>query len=249
MKNLAPVTAISLLFAVLFSGQAQALTFTESSDAGESLSTAQVIPLEPLPLLPLESISGSLTGDADLFQIYLTGGQTFSATTLNADTLIELPVDALLGNPTDILQDPQLFLFDSSGKGVYANNDFFGSPQATLPSGGFSPKDSGIYYLAISGSGYYPVSSQGRIFPDDSSTGVFGPTGSGGNFPLIGFAGTSDSNGRYTIALTGVQTSAKSVPEPGSTLALLGLGTWGAVSVVTNKKNSKKQAEHTSRIV
>lgn len=235
MKKFIPVTVMSVLMAVLSSGHAQAITFTESDDAGELLNTAQVI---PKGTEPLELISGILSGDADLFQIFLTGGQTFSATTLNLDTLIEIPIDDTLGAPTALLGDPQLFLFDSFGKGVYANDDNSFSSQSTLPSASFSPTESGIYYLAISSFGYNPISSGGKIFPDEPSDGVKGPTGPGGNSPLRGFEGTSTTRGRYDIALTGVESGTESVPEPTSTFGILALGAWVVGSRLNNKKKT-----------
>ncbi len=227
MKNIAWVTVMSLLTAVLSCDQARAVTFTEPFDAGETLNTAQII---PSGTETLTSISGILSGDADIFRIFLTGGQTFSATTINLDTIIDLPSDDLLGSPSQILADPQLFLFDSSGRGIYANDDSFSSAQATLPSGGFSPQESGFYFLAISSSGYNPVSAEGTIFPNNPSDGVFGPTGSGGGSPLSEFQGTSTTSGRYTIALTGVQTASQSIPEPSSIVGILALATVGMFS-------------------
>lgn len=241
MKKIALMTVMPLLMAALSTGQAKAITFTETDDAGETISTAEII---PAGTQILESISGMVSGDADLFQLFLTGGQAFSATTINLETLIEVPIDDLLGTPSELLADPQLFLFDSSGKGVYGNDDSFGSPQATLPSGGFSPTESGLYYLAISSSGYNPVSAGGRIFSDELSDGVFTPTGSGGASSLSGFEGSSPSSWRYTIALTGAQagaaTGAERVPEPSSMLSILALGALGTVHHLKNKKNKKK---------
>jgi hypothetical protein len=237
MKKLVWVATISVLSTVLSSGSAQAITFTESNDVSELLNTAQVI---PQGTLPLESISGVLSGDADLFKIFLTGGQTFSATTLNLDTLIGIPIDNTLGAPTELLEDPQLFLFDSFGRGVYANDDNSFSSQSTLASASFSPTESGFYYLAISSFGYDPMSADGKIFPDDLSGEAFAPTGVGGDSPLIGFEGTSTSSGRYTIALTGVQTGAESVPEPTSAMSMLAIGAWAMVSHLKNKKNTNE---------
>lgn len=223
MKHFIP--AIPVLLALVYAGQAQAVTFAESSDAGDNLNTAQVI---PSGTFSLSSISGNLfENDADLFQIFLTGGQTFSATTKNAQT-DQIPIDDLLGIPTELVADPQLFLFDSVGRGVYANDDRFGSLQATLSSSMFSPTESGIYYLAISSSGYNPVSNGTRIFPDALSDEVL-PNNSG--FVLTNFVGTSTTNGRYEIALSG----AKAVPEPTSILGILALGAWGVVRRLKNK--------------
>ncbi|MBD1871987.1 DUF4394 domain-containing protein [Nodosilinea sp. FACHB-131] len=196
----------------------QPLAFVEANDAGEQPDGAFSIVSDLLQ--PLASISGSLSGDADLFQIFISGEQPFSATTLNAGTLLGLPIDNALGIPTSLLEDPQLFLFDAAGKGVYGNDDLFGSAQATLPSrtGLLTP---GIYYLAISGFDYDPVSAGGEIFPDESFDGVLLPAGLGAGSPLVGFAGEGTPSGAYTIALTGAQTVAPTPPPP--TFDLLGL--------------------------
>ncbi|MEO1126758.1 MAG: hypothetical protein AAFX95_22190 [Cyanobacteria bacterium J06639_16] len=224
---------LSGLSVFLGTGPAQAVTFTEGNDAGERLEDAISVFSEQTS--PLDSISGVLSGDADLFQIFLTGGQQFSATTLNPDTLLGIPIDNTLGNPNDLLGDPQLFLFDALGNGIYANDDSFGSSQATLPSLGFSPVESGIYFLGISGFDVDPISAGGEIFPDQPANAAVGPTGSGGGAPLIGFAGQSSSSGRYTISLTGAQTIAApaSVPEPAALLGLLAVGALGLASQTT----------------
>ena len=220
------ISAVPILLAVFYAGQAQAVTFAEISDAGDKLNTAQVI---PSGTFLLDSISGTLfENDADLFQIFLTGEQTFSATTRNAQTE-QIPIDELLGIPTELVADPQLFLFDSAGRGMYANDDSFGSLQPTLSSLGFSPSEAGIYYLAISSSGYNPVSNGTRIFPDALSGEVL-PNNS--NFVVTDFVGTSNTNGRYEIALSG----AKAVPEPTSILGILSLGAWGAVRRIKKVK-------------
>lgn len=235
MKKIARVTAISALVTALSSGYAQAATFTEVSDAGKTLGEAQVIPSGSRPL---KSISGRLDGGADLFRIFLKGGQTFSATTINPDTL-EIPVDKLLSTPTGLLEDPQLFLFNSAGRGIYGNDDSFGTIQSTLLSDGFSPKKSGDYFLAISSFGYDPVSSGGEIFSDGNSDGVLEPAGLGGRSPLSSFSGRSTTTGRYTVALTG----AKAVPEPSSVLGTVALGAWGAVSLLKHQKKKTKALE------
>ncbi len=194
------------------------LSFVEADDAGEALDGAISIAADLVQ--PLASISGSLSGDADLFQIFISGDQPFSATTLSAETLLGIPIDNALGIPTTLLEDPQLFLFDAAGNGVYGNDDLFGSAQATLPSraGLLTP---GIYYLAISGFDYDPISAAGEIFPDTSFDGVLFPTGPGGGSPLAGFAGEDAPSGAYTIALTGAQTIAP--PPPPAAFDLLGL--------------------------
>lgn len=239
-RRLRGFAILSSLSIVMVAGPSQAATFIETEDAGEQLDNAIPIFTDQGQVMPLDSISGVLAGDADLFKIFLTGGQQFSATTINAETLLEIPINNTIGSPSDLLADPQLFLFDAVGNGVLANDDSFGSSQSTLPSLSLSPTESGIYFLAISGFDTDPISNEGEIFPDESN-GVFGPAGPGGNSPLIGFSGPSTSSGRYTIALTGAQTLERpaSVPEPSSALGLITLAALGLGSQV-NKLSVRK---------
>ncbi|WP_121967894.1 hypothetical protein [Leptolyngbya sp. BC1307] len=228
-KGLAALSGLGFLLAAV---PTQAATFTESDDAGESLQTAAAV--TSAQSMSLESISGSLSGDADLFKIFLTGGQTFSATTTSSETA-DIPVNQAAGIPIDVVIDPKIFLFDELGNGVYANDDLFGSVQSTLLSGpgGFSPTASGIYFLGISGTGLEAVSANGQIFPSEPFDQIAGPTGAGGGSPLTGFVGDRTASfGKYTLSLTGAQTiaaapptdPAASVPEPAMTLGLLMVG-------------------------
>lgn len=225
--------AFAALVAALYPVHAQAASFSEVGDAGESLSTAQVV---TAGLSPLTSIAGSLAGfddPADLFQIFLTGGQSFSATTVGGANF-----------------DTRLFLFAANGAGVYFNDDAVsGTLQSTLPANSsFTPTQSGTYYLGVSGFDYNPVNAAGdRLFPsltdfpgdvpaDSIFTAVFGPTGPGGSAPLAGFDGVIlNEGGSYAIALTG----ATAVPEPVSTLALV---LAGASGTALRLKNKRKQA-------
>ncbi len=164
---------------------------TEIGDAGQLLADAQVI---PPGAATVESITGTLSSsnDVDLFQITLTGGGTFSATTEGTDTTVS---------------DPQLFLFDENGFGVLGNDDF-NSLQPTLrASSSLTPLEPGTYFLAISEYNNDPVSVGGLIFPDFPFNQVLGPTEIGGELPLSGFTGGGFSlgSGDYTIALTGVE--------------------------------------------
>ena len=99
----AAFTFAVLQFAVRPAGAA---VVTESGDAGNRSLTAQ----SAIPVDPLTQITGTLDGrpDEDLYRICIAGGGTFSATTE--------------GTP-GTLNDTQLFLFDESGLGVYANDD------------------------------------------------------------------------------------------------------------------------------
>lgn len=222
--------AMPVLVTVLSPAQVQAFTFTETGDAGESLSTAQIVTPGPSPL---ESIAGTLSGfndPADLFQIFLTGGQPFSATTVGGASF-----------------DTRLFLFAADGSGVYFNDDSSSTTlQSTLPANSLlTPTRSGIYYLGISGFDYNPVNASGEaIFPgladfpvdvpvENIFTGVFGPIGPGGGAPIDTFNGAIlNEGGSYEIALTG----AEGVPEPSSILALAIAGASGTVLRLRKKK-------------
>ncbi len=166
-------------------------------NAGSSIETAQFV--SNGSGVSLESISGtfSSTDSADVYQIFLTGNGTFSASTVDGTTI-----------------DTQLFLFDAGGFGIYGNDDRAGCDcfQSTLPAGDIlTPTLPGIYFLAISEFGVEPVSTEGRIFPDAFDTesvdfeSIVTPTAAGGALPLIGFDSEGFSEGNYTIALTGVE--------------------------------------------
>ncbi|HEX8203641.1 MAG TPA: DVUA0089 family protein [Isosphaeraceae bacterium] len=193
---------------------APAAIVIEAGDAGNLPATAQVASGAGT----LDAISGTLASgtDVDVFAIVLGGGRTFSATTVGL---------------TDV--DTKLYLFDSTGRGVYTNDDedVF-TLQSTLPAGDLlTPLASGLYYLAITSFDIDPVSLGGKIFPDPIFPDlVYGPTGPGGGSPVTGYTGSGES-GAYTIALTGARfQGATVVPEPGTltSLGIAGLGLLGS---------------------
>lgn len=178
----------------------------EDPDAGDLPATAQTV----VGAGPLYVISGRLGSSAqvDMYRICLAGGRTFSATTLGTNTRF----------------DSQLFLFDSQGQGVYANDDN-GRPnaapppdtvQSDLPPGsvqppntGQSPDAPGVYYLAISAYDRDPVSGPGgeagtRVFQtNDAFRRVVGPRPGVG--PVTGWRGEGDRSAGYQIVLTGAE--------------------------------------------
>jgi hypothetical protein len=158
----------------------------EAGDSGDLPASAQ----EPGPQGPLAQIDGTVSSpaDRDMFKVCLTGGSAdFSATTIGGAGF-----------------DTQLFLFNSEGRGVYANDDF-GAPQSGLPPDHrLTPTARGVYYLAISTFDWDPVSFMGRIFP--TSSGVVGPTRMGGMLPISGWTASDQTvGGTYTIFLTGTR--------------------------------------------
>jgi MYXO-CTERM domain-containing protein len=168
-------------------------------DAGESLGTAQT----PVGSGALETIFGSLLGDADIYAIFIDNPAGFSAKTS--------------GNSTTA--DTQLFLFDSSGMGITHNDD---DPNAaglqSAITGQFVP-GAGVYYLAVSNYNYDPQSAGGAIWANSPFNVERQPDGPGAGSPLSSWSGTAFSDGAYEINLRG----ASFVPAPGA-LALLGLG-------------------------
>ncbi len=151
----------------------------------------------------LTRITGRIShfNDDDMFRLCLTGGGTFSARV----------VPRALSNT---FLDPQLFLFDARGRGVYANDDagvgvdFTESLHPLLPAHHpLTPTAAGVYYLAISGFDNDPVSPRGQIFEDVDSTAVLGPDGPGGGRRVIDWDDSAFGStfSRYTIRLTGAR--------------------------------------------
>ncbi|MBD2511679.1 filamentous hemagglutinin N-terminal domain-containing protein [Nostoc muscorum FACHB-395] len=163
-----------------------AIPYTEVGDAGELPSTAQTANSSTSGTV-VSSISGTLNNDndIDLYQLFLSTGQKFTATTVGG---------------TDV--DTQLFLFDGNGLGLVMNDDDYKADdetrQSTLPLGeAFTAPVSGKYYLGISSYENNPRSSRGAIFEDGS------PTGAGAELPVSGWdENLGSASGAYTINLT-----------------------------------------------
>lgn len=219
----ASLTSIVVLSLLLLGKPSYATTFTELGDAGSVPGTAQVTSGVGL----LTEINGTLNpenGDAqDMFLISIDGGGTFSATTVGG-----------------VGFDSELFLFDASGKGVYANDDIVSRDYApsTLPAGNpLTPITAGDYYLVITQCCSEPISLGGRIFTvtGPHHRALSGPTGAGGDSPITGYSGEfvqiPTVGGPYQIFLTGAHftgTHATAVPEPHAfALMLAGLGMMG----------------------
>jgi uncharacterized UPF0146 family protein len=185
-------TAATAAIVVVFLGLApSALAVSESGDAGDLPSTAQ-----DLGSGPVNEILGSFTGggDVDVYRVCLSDGASFSASTVGQTAL-----------------DTQIFLFDSEGFGVYANDDAASGVRGSrLPAHHrFSPTAGGEFYLALSSWNNDPRSGAGEIFPDGFMPNLYpdavvNAVGVGGDEPVGSWSGpTRGAPGLYGIALTG----------------------------------------------
>jgi hypothetical protein len=206
-------TALVVLTLLASQAVSHADIWVEVGQAGQLPGSAQAT----VGLGSLDGIQGQLLtlNEVNMYKFAIVDPAHFSATTV--------------GQPGSLV-DTQLFLFDENGRGVYANDDANGlTKRSTLPAGSpFGPDHPGIYYLAISAFDRDPVSlpTNGLIFPSFPVTGVFGPTGPGGAFPVTDWQGGATGTGSYFILITG----AALIPEPSSLLllgsGLVGLGVW-----------------------
>jgi hypothetical protein len=184
-------TAACAVIAVLALALAPgALAASEVGDAGDVRATAN-----DMGAGAVTQIQGTFTdgADADLYRVCLSDGASFSASTLGATTL-----------------DTQLFLFNSQGYGIYANDDSAGSRGSLLPARHrFSPRAGGEYFLGISAFNRDPQSSLGEIFNNNINRiiypdSIIDANGFGAAAPLSGWAGrASGPAGNYRIMLTG----------------------------------------------
>ena len=196
MKHNSNRIAAVLAAAILLLMAAPALAAVENGDAGDLPSTAQDLSDEGVQRIDGRFDPG---GDIDMYRLCLPGGGTFSATTIGGTTA-----------------DTQLFLFDSTGRGVYANDDQNGGRQSRLPSGhALTPQAPGEYLLAVGPYNLDPVStfeSLGSIFP--ITPGVVGPTGPGGAAPIVGWEGRPVASGPYSVFLTGAECAPPDTTPP-----------------------------------
>lgn len=178
-------------------------------DAGKTISGAEVT----IGGGVLSNIIGTLadgTSGGDLYEILITDPANFSASTEPTPT----------GHNPD--PNPALYLFDSSGQGVYAIDDNSDSDtEATLQAGlGIGPQTAGIYYILIAPSGNDPESgNHNPLFTLETGVDVAGNAKTLANFSDAGCG--SGCEGSYDIHLTGA--SFAEAPEP-QTFALMGAG-------------------------
>lgn len=198
--------------ALAASAGASAAVYNEVGDAGQSIATAQNVPGGTTQI-----IGSTVSGTADLFR-FGWGGGAFYANTVGSLTN---------GNTAD----SQLFLFDSTGRGIQGNDDgiAFAGP-AYLQIANLA---AGTYLIGISVYDLDPYSSGGIIFNSFPYQPLYGPNN---NQPLDHWGGTDfGRNMDYRINFQqitsggvpiGDPNGTGNVPEPAS-LALLGLGMLG----------------------
>lgn len=190
------VAALSAAVVVVLTTTAGATT-TESGDAGDSLASAQVVSGAET------TVTGSLTAVTDAVDIYRITIDDPAAFTASTDG--------------STLQDTELFLFDSTGRLVEANDDWraFTEPwQSYLPAAAtgnpYSPTAAGTYYLAVVTCCAWPVDGSDQSLDDPAywTTGaseIYGPLASETRVLDHWVNVTSDADsGSYTVALTGV---------------------------------------------
>lgn len=192
-------------------------SYTETGDAGQTLATAQAAGAFPGGA---STISGTIApngNDADLYSF-----------TLSATTNLQF---ALTSTTNGI--DTGLFLFNSTGQALFANNDSSGTSinpllRATLTAG--------TYFLGIAISGNEPVNSANQLlFAMGGTTSTRGAASGVNPTTLAGFNSNADfpgDTGAYNIAIT-------VVPEPSTNVALA-LG--GAVAL-TLVRRFRRQAQ------
>jgi len=193
------MAAFVLIPGVLLPGMAMASIATELGDAGYLTGTAQTVAAGTTQINGL----GGTNGDIDMFRFTWGGGDLTMSTSGSGD--------------------PALYLFNSAGIGLVANDDIsLGDYRSQIEVSGLAAGD---YFVAIQTCCYAPLSNSGAIFFGAVGPGQVAANGPGAANPMTGWAylgipgvGTDP----YTISFS----AASEIPEPG-TLALAGLAIAG----------------------
>jgi len=128
--------------------------------------------------------------------------------------------------------DTQLFLFDSIGRGVWANDEAPGVPNSSIIAAPVLA--AGQYFIGLSGFDYDPYSGVGVMFPSAPFTGQFGPSNLASLDHWAKYSGHHGLAGHYVINFNAI-----SVAEP-SALVLFGL-MFGALALTYRKKLARIQ--------
>jgi hypothetical protein len=172
-RPLHQLAALAVLVLSLAVAPAHAQVWTESPDAGDLVSTAQVT----AGVGPLTQIKGVLDSptDVDVYCVHLSTPPP--------------ALSALIGLNCVVIMGPNVWLFDAAGNGIGSNSTCSGgskmiiTPNTGLPAGN--------YYVAVSYFDYDPQSSLGAIWqpgPPFWRT----PDGPGAAGTLTGWAGTAN---------------------------------------------------------
>jgi hypothetical protein len=215
-----------------------AASFIEIGDAGDLPATANMTG----GVGPLTTILGNLTAadpfdavlDVDMFGIYISDPAAFSASTVAA---VGMNVD-----------DPQLFLFTSTGVGVLMNDDdpsgMSGAQSAigALPLGFLA----GLYFLAIGWWDNEPVSALfDLIFDATTSLPAVSDPVAGWNLDVLL---RIDVPTAYEIDLTGALPST-AIPEPAlMTMALVGAAALLRRQRARRRKTSLERSARSTQI-
>ena len=213
LKKLSRLAA-SLASGLVISSVASASVWVETGPpgAGDLLATAQTTfdsafnPLTGITGLLDQTtpVGGTPLYQVDLYKIRISDFATFSAATVS-------------GAP----DDTALFLFDSTGLGVYMNDDN-GTDLLSLldPPGAGS---NGIYYLGVALGGFMGLDGTNDVF--DASGGPIVGLGALSGW-REGFTAQFSSPFAYNIVLTGATNG--ELPEPGSIGLILagGMAAW-----------------------
>jgi PEP-CTERM motif-containing protein len=155
----------------------------------------------------LTTICGNLTdasGGADMFEISITGSSFSAITSLRGSSAL----------------NPALYLFNSSGVALFAENDISGTnDQAQIQvASGLTP---GEYFLVVAPDNQQPKAPGGaEIFGNiTGTTGQMTPVASDTN--LKSWTDAGDSSGQYVVSLTDAGFAES--PEPAA-FALVGAG-------------------------
>jgi hypothetical protein len=179
-------------YTIALNGTCYADNHFEQSDAGEMPATAD----PSIGVSWLNEIRGTLgSQETDMYRVRLCNPGIFSASTVDGATF-----------------DSQLFLFNSAGIGVTANDDSVGT-LSRIDTTCIGPTQTGGYLLAVSQYNRDPQSAGGLIFPN-TFAGVHCNTAAGGASPLTSWVGASGTGGNYSLFLEGVCAVAANATPP-----------------------------------
>ena len=177
------VALVALALLASLAGRVSAQAWSEVGDAGQLPASAQ----NTTGLGPLTTITGTFQTpvDVDMYCIQVTDPASFGAFLL-----------------CFIIQSPDLYLFDSTGKGIAVAQICSGSSKTIA-----APfvTSAGTYYLAVAPFGSLALSGAGPIW-NPGTTLARAPDGPGAAGPIVAWGGTPipPNPTNYQITLFGV---------------------------------------------